>query len=394
MRIVVVCPGWPGKINKFNGVFVRDQVRQLKQTGADVSVVTARVFKEDPMSADEGGIHVYRFRFPSERKLLAEYDRVPYFRVIIYLVTGIIKTVRIVRREKADLIHAHFVIPTGFIAVVAGGLTRRPVVITAHDSDVSTYPDQSRLARALIIWTIRKSSRLVPTTSQLADRVKRDLAVPREKIEVIPLGIDTETFKPREKGQARKRLGLPEGRPIALFVGAFMLIKGVDIVVKVMPAVLLKKPDVTFIFVGAGPMEEELKAEIAAQGNESSAIWPGPKPHDELPDWYAAADVLLFPIPKNCEGQGMVVVEAAAMGLPVIATEAAGIPDSISDGANGYLINPEDQTMLVDRIGKALESGAFPEEEKESKRIRAAVNPQSIAKQILSLYGSISDNKS
>ncbi len=393
MKVTIVCPGWPGKVNKFNGIFVREQAGQLKKAGADVSVVTARVFKEDEILVDDDGLRIYRFRFPSQEKLLAEYERIPYIRLVFYLASGILKTIRTVRREKTVLIHAHFVIPTGFIAVVAGILTRRPVVITAHDSDVSTFPDRSRLARSMVIWTIKKSSQLIPTTSHLADRVKRDLSVPEEKITVIPLGIDTETFSPRGKAPARKRLGLLDGHPIALFVGAMMRIKGVDIVVKTMPAVLKKKPDTLFVFVGAGPLTDELQAEIKARGNEGSALWPGSKPNNELPDWYAAADVLLFPIPENCEGQGMVVVEAAAIGLPVVATDTAGIPDSVSDGANGYLIDPGDLTMLVDRVNKALEPGAFPNIQGEALRVRENVNHQAIAKRLVELYRSVTSGQ-
>lgn len=389
MKVTIVCPGWPGRVNKVNGIFVRDQARQLKRAGADVSVVTARVFKEDPMFAKEDGLPVYRFRFPSERKLLVEYDRVPYLRIFFYLISGIIKTVRIVRREKADLIHAHFVIPTGFIAVAAGIITSRPVIITAHDADVSTFPETSRLARLLVRWTIKHSAKLVPTTAQLAELVVKNLAIPESKVEVIPLGIDTDLFKPLDKKESRKRLGLPAERQIALSIGAILRIKGVDVVVKTMPAVVKKNPKAFFVYVGGGPLEEELKTEIKKEGLDKSALWPGALAHEELPVWYAAADVFVFLPPTGGQGQGMVLLEAAAMGLPIVASDTGGIPDTVKHGVNGYLVDPKKVDEVAEYIARSLEPLPFPEIGATASTLREQLSEKAIAERLLEFYGKI-----
>jgi glycosyltransferase involved in cell wall biosynthesis len=389
MKVTIVCPGWPGRVNKFNGVFVRDQARQIKKTGADVSVITARVFKEDPMFAVEDGIPVYRFRFPSQRKLLAEYERVPYFRVAVYLASGIIKTIRVVRREKPDIIHAHFVVPTGLIGVVAGLMTKRPVVITAHDADVSTFPEASRVARFLVRWTIKHSAKLIPTTTQLAALVKTNLEIPEDKIEVIPLGIDTRLFKPMDKAEARRRLDLPPEQPILLFIGALLPVKGVEVVVKTMPEIVKRFPDALYIFVGAGPLEGPLKAEIKDKVLEKAALWAGPLSHEDLPGWYAAADVLVFLAPLGGHGQGMVILEAAAVGLPIVATELGGIPDTVKPGVNGYLANPEDIVEAVEYISQALKPGAFPEIGKAAETIRDTLGEEAIAVRLVEFYSRI-----
>lgn len=81
MRICIICPGWPGKVNIFNGIFVKEQVETLKNLGYEISVVTARIFKEDWPFEQASGYSLNRFSFPSQGKLLGEYKKILIIRV-------------------------------------------------------------------------------------------------------------------------------------------------------------------------------------------------------------------------------------------------------------------------------------------------------------------------
>ncbi len=351
---MIVCPGWPGKIKHFHGVFVRAQAIGIRGQGIDVAVVTPRVFREDPTFTLDQDIRVYRFRFPSEGKVLGEYTKVPWFRTMFYVLSGIINTIRIGRKEKADLIHAHFAIPTGFISVIAALFLRRRVILTVHDSDVVRYSQTSKIIRAFIAFTLDKASLIIPTTQKVAHIVEFGFVKPQSKIKVIPLGIDLDEVGIVPRDEARKTLGLDKDRPVVLFIGSLLEVKGVRTVIEIMPAVVGAQPHAVFVLVGDGPLKQELIDRASELGMTEHVMFEGAKPHDEAILWMNASDCLVTPYPPDSHGQGMVVVEAGCLGLPVVSTDIGGVGDVIEDGENGFLVEPDDWDTFSERVSRVL----------------------------------------
>ena len=384
MRVLIVCPGWPGNVNPWNGIFVREQAEALVRQGTSVHVLTARVFNKDPYEMQDGPVKVYRFRFPSKQMLLAEYERIPVFRIGVYLLSGIYKAFRLIKKEECDLLHAHFVIPAGLIAVIAGRLRRKPVVITAHDSDVVTFPEKSRIAGWLIRYSLRHADHIIPTNIFLKDHIKKNFGIAEEKMTVIPLGVDRELFKHIDQAEARRKLDLPAAKRAILYVGALLTIKGVDILPEVISKVCDVVPEALFVFVGAGPLKDLLVSDIEKRGLSGNAMFAGSKIHEELPLWYGASDLMV--LPTTSEGLGMVVREAISTGLPVVASNVGGVPDVVKDGETGYLTEPGDTYSVSEAIIKVLGDKGFRETVRKHSSVIDPFDHQKIAKRVIDVY--------
>ncbi|MFA5867069.1 MAG: glycosyltransferase [Actinomycetota bacterium] len=389
MKVVIVCPGWPGKVNKWHGIFVKEQALNLVDQGMDVSVVTARIFREDPVFVQEGPLKVYRFRFPTEQKILAEYEYIPVIRMCFYVASAILKVWRVARRDRVDLIHAHWAIPTGFPSVIAGMLVRRPVVLTAHDKDISTMADANRAVRMLIHYTLRRVSRIIAVTETVRQEIiKRFPDVDTDKIDVIPLGIDHDLFIPMPRREARQALDLPQDKKILLFVGGLLEIKGIMVLMEAAPHILPNHPEARLIIIGDGPLRGEIEAIIKQHKLEKQISLLGPKPHEELPQWMAAADAFVLPhLPS--QGLGMVSAEALAMRLPVIVSNVAGFPEVITDGYNGLLIETGRTEAVVEAVEKILTDKKLLDDMQKNAKLDPVYDLKVTAERVKALYGKV-----
>ena len=181
-----------------------------------------------------------------------------------------------------------------------------------------------------------------------------------ERVEVIAPGVDHALFSPGERRPARRRLGLPTDRPLLVFVGRIQALKGVDVALQVLGA--LHDPRAELAVVGgpsgaSGPDEvARLRALAEKLGVAARVRWVAPVPHERLADWYRAADVCL--VPSRTESFGLVALEAAACGTPVVAANVGGLRSLVDEGRTGFLVDgrvPGDYADAVERLLAAPE---------------------------------------
>jgi len=175
------------------------------------------------------------------------------------------------------------------------------------------------------------------------------------RIEVVPPGVDHTLFSPGDPRTARGHLGLPTDRPVLLFVGRIQPLKGVDVAVRALAAV--RDPATELVVVG-GPSGADGPAEVARLhrlaeelGVAARVRWVPPVRHERLADWYRAADVCL--VPSRTESFGLVALEAAACGTPVVAADVGGLRTLVDHGRTGFLVegrDPDDYAALVQRL--------------------------------------------
>jgi D-inositol-3-phosphate glycosyltransferase len=194
---------------------------------------------------------------------------------------------------------------------------------------------------------------VVSTPEERAELIDRDADA--DRVEVITPGVDHTLFSPGDQAAARARLGLPADRPVLLFVGRIQALKGIDLALRCLGA--LRDPRAELVVVGGpsgadGPAElgrlETLAEEL---GVTDRVRWVPPVRHDRLADWYRAATVCL--VPSRTESFGLVALEAAACGTPVVATSVGGLRTLVDHGRSGYLVNgrvPSDHAAFVDRL--------------------------------------------
>lgn len=198
------------------------------------------------------------------------------------------------------------------------------------------------------------------TFEQISEAISSDQL---EKFEQLTPGIDINMFNPENKtnGQSQKirerfRLG---NKPVVVCVSRLMARKGQDTLIEVWPEVLKKVPDAHLLIVGGGSLKQSLHKKTFDNNVHTSVIITGAVDWKELPGFYAAGDVFAMPVRTrnlgfDVEGLGIVYLEASATGIPVIAGNSGGAPEAVFDGVTGFVLNPNNQMILAEKIIELL----------------------------------------
>lgn len=365
-RVCVLTTSYPDFPGSYRGIFVWRAVHGLIERGYKISVVTPKLFRKSKGFEDNGEERIYRFPFLSEEKLLVEYDKVPVWRMITYMLSGFFSCARIVYRDRCRLIHAHFVVPTGLIAVLVGRWMRMPVIIQAHGSDVTKYAKLNRWMAWLTAFASKKADHLIVVSDELAAILTEQFGIQPDKITVRSCGIDVTHFRPMPRNQAREQLNLPEKYTIVLFVGSLIRRKGVDILLSAIARIVAHHSRVKLIVIGEGPFLKQLEAQALDLAIDKIVHFVGRKSNDELPFWYSAADV--FVLPSLREGTPLALLEALSCEVPVIVSRAGGMVEVIEDGKNGLLTDIADPVDLERKLSVLLADSDMRQRFKEAAR--------------------------
>jgi teichuronic acid biosynthesis glycosyltransferase TuaC len=226
-----------------------------------------------------------------------------------------------------DAIDAHYLYPDGVAAVWLGRLFRRPVVVTARGTDVNLIP-RYPVPRLLIRHAMAEAAGLIAVSAALKQAMV-DLGAPPDKVTVLRNGVDLAMFRPVDRAAARARLGLT--RPTLISVGHLIERKGHHRVIEA----LLSLPECELLIVGEGPERSRLAALVEQLGLGDRVRLLGARPHDELPELYGAADILV--LASSREGWANVLLEAMACGTPTVASNIWGNPEVVQAPEAGLI---------------------------------------------------------
>lgn len=260
-------------------------------------------------------------------------------------------------REKFefDIIHAHFAYPDGITSVVMGKIFHTPVILTVHGSDINEYL-KIRELRFIITYILNNVKHVIAVSESLKQKII-EMGIDENKITVIPNGYDPKLFKIIDQNYSRTKLNLPHNKKILLFIGTLTEIKGLNYLIKAMKDVIQYEKNVLLIIVGEGYEKEQYKLLTKNNNLEDYIEFVGSKKHSEIPLWLNACD--LFVLPSINEGFGVVLIEAAACGKPVVASNVGGIPEASNPIAR-KLIPPKDSKELAKSILEMLNSEFDP----------------------------------
>jgi rhamnosyl/mannosyltransferase len=264
---------------------------------------------------------------------------------------------------KPDLIHVHFPYPLGELAVLLKGNIEK-IVLTYH-SDIVKQKRLLSLYRPFLKKILKRAKVIIVSNSKYI-QTSDFLYDYREKIQVIPYGIDLDRFAYRDEkkiGEIKKKYP----GPLTLFVGKLRYYKGLKYLIE-----SAKDVDGKILIVGDGILKDELEEKIGKDNLKEKVFFTGEVTEKELSSFYQAADIFVLPSSHKSEAFGISILEAMASGLPVISTELGTGTSFVNlNNKTGLVIPPRDSVALSQAINYLLKNKSLREEFGKVGRERA-----------------------
>jgi glycosyltransferase involved in cell wall biosynthesis len=263
-------------------------------------------------------------------------------------------------QHEYDVIHAHWVIPNGWLTAPSARRRHLPLVISLHGSDISLAERHRSLARAAL--RAFATAGVVTAPSDHLRRRAEAIGADPVKIETVRWGIDTTVFSPRSPDPTLRRRLLGDarnGETLFVAVGRLVECKGFEYLIDAAAQVR----GIRVAIVGDGDLRAELEQRAASLG--APVTFTGPLPHDLVADALTAADAVVVPLVVDRSGRvdgfGITALEALAAGRPLLATRVGSIPELVEDGENGLLVPEKDVGALAAAMERLRDDSAIRE---------------------------------
>ncbi|MCX7018850.1 MAG: glycosyltransferase [bacterium] len=259
-----------------------------------------------------------------------------------------------------DIVHVHHPFLLGQTGLHLGGAYDMPVVFTYHtqyEKYAHYMPFEQNMVIELAVKLSARFANCCDTIIAPSDDIKRMLAGRGVKtpVRVIPSGIDLSRFASADRApnkRIRERHAIPPDAPVLLFVGRLAHEKNCAFLLNAFELISRDAPQARLVLVGSGDAEEELRAAAAAMKCAPRIIFTGALTGSMLDSAYLAGDIFVFS--STTETQGMVVAEAMAAGLPVVAVDGPGVRETVKTELNGFLVAPGDTDGFARRVTSLL----------------------------------------
>lgn len=284
-----------------------------------------------------------------------EKNKLLWLVVPIFFLFYLIKLKKIIKKEKIKIIHAHWLFPQCLVAVIYKKILCRKIKIlgTIHGSDIIRIKN-AKLKK----FILNNLDYLTVVSNELKNEINKLQLKKQLQIETIPMGVDDKKFTPcKYQEWLKEKYNIKDA--FLLFVGRLSEEKGVKYLLRAMLKVIEKNNKIKLIIIGDGPLKTDLQKESADLKISDNVLFWGKIPNDELPPYFATADIFIGP--SASEGFGLVFAEALMSKTPVISSDLKSISDIINE-ETGIQINVKDKEQFSNAIINLLS-----DEEKRKK---------------------------
>jgi glycosyltransferase involved in cell wall biosynthesis len=352
--ILFLTHAYPDFDSSNRAVFIKKMAHLLQKEGYKISIVTPKIYKKSKYSEDQNGTKVYRFPFFASDKLLIEYKKIPYLKMLVYYISGFLLTLYAAFKHQCHLIHIHWAIPTGLIGVWAGWLLKKPVIVTIHGSDFRMATERSRLVTKIFVYVCQRAKQIM-CVSELQEKEMQKMGLRIEKISTFPMGID-ESFLEAGRNRGQKINGQSH---TVLSNRNLLPLYNLSLFIRAIPAVLKEEPNTKFFVAGDGAERDNLEKEAKNLNVSSFVRFLGRIPHEKMADLLAQADIYVST--SLYDGTSVSLLEAMGSGAFPIVTDIPANREWITTGQNGFLVPVDQEKCLANRIIDAIRNPSLLE---------------------------------
>lgn len=354
-----------------NSIHTQRWVNCFAERGWKVDLITWRPVEKSKLHPK---VKLHRFFFP------------PHY-IARYM--ALIEIMRLTRKIRPNIIHAHYVNVFGVLAGLYARLTGfRPIVMSAWGP--LRLRTSKGLQRRLVKYALKKAD-VILVHSRLVKQTVIDLGASPKKVRTFSWGIDLDEFNPqRDSTKVKKELELSDC-PVVISIRSFEPVYNVECLVNAIPLVLKRIPNAKFIIAGAGSLEHKLKGLAKSLGVFDSVRFAGYVSHEEIPLYLCASDVYVSTSLADGGTCGSVsLCEAMACGLPVVVTDIPANRECIRDWS-GYFVPPKNSKLLAERIMDILKNSEKRKSfgKRNYEFAREMLNQKKSMKKIEKLYESL-----
>ena len=395
MKIGVITSVYPEFKGDPHGIFIHRLMREIGNQGNEVHVLAPYSGGKTDYILDGVKVEKFNYFYPRKFQRLAGrsgmIDNVKEsifvkFQFLTFILFNIINSCR--KLNYMDVIHVQWPIPNGLGALFLKTFYKIPYINTIYGEEV--YLSNRYYTMPIIKLFVNNASKTI-TISSGSLKACLESGLREENLEILPFGVDTNFFRPIDVQKDKEIFQI-------LSVGYLIERKGFEYLIKAVKEVLKDYDNVKLKIVGSGPLECQIKKLIKDLKLENNIQILSNVSDEQLLELYNLSDLFVLPSivdsQGNTEGLGVVLLEAMACGLPVIASNIGGIPDIVNDGETGLLVPEKNFKEISKSIAELIENEDLKKKIaiEGYKMIKEDFSWEKIAKGYITIYNAILKN--
>ncbi|MCX6718063.1 MAG: glycosyltransferase family 4 protein [Candidatus Staskawiczbacteria bacterium] len=326
MKIVILTAVFKSENKRGIEVATYNTAKYLAKKGHEVHVIASgrkELFKETV----EANFYVRRISYPKIPSLGFVYFwlKIPFY----------------IKNINPDIVHCQNT-QMGIPALLYKKFFKTPYVVLGHGSDI--YLDW-KLKKIINKLVFGNADKIIALTEDMKKNIQKTC---KKEVVVIPNGISLENFEGLSKEESRRKLEIGPDEKIVFFAGGLHAVKGLEYLITAFKIIKEKMPEARLILAGEGTERRKLERLARRNDLKEQVSFIGNVPNNKIPGYMISSDI--FALPSLSEGLPIVILEAMASGLPIVASRVRGIPEILKDKENGFLVEPKNPVKLAEKI--------------------------------------------
>ena len=394
MKILKLTSSFPRYEGDYFGPWVLEYCRELERQGHEVTIVAPNAGSKSLNHLSSQNLKIVRFNYwwpqssqklvyppgiiPQLKKKLWRYIQIPFLLFFYFLTVR-----RLMKKEKFDVVHSQWVIPSGSIGSLLSKKFNLPHFITSQGAEF--FLPRNHIFSKFTVNVLKRCDLLFPVSKQMATKAL-DFGIHPDQIKVIPNTVNTSTFNPSIKSKFREEHGIAQHELVILTIRRLVFEKRVEDVIQAV-AKIDPKVKCKLIIAGDGPDRQSLESLVDQSGIRQKVIFLGFIDNNKLPPIYAASDMYI--LSSQQEGLSLSLLESMSSELVIISTSDTGGEELIKHGENGFLYpvgDIEALTAIIIQVLNLPPDRLMSIKQFARKKILAEYNVQHMVEQWVSYY--------